>query len=143
MNAIASTHAPAGSAALNAQQSGVMIVAGIVLWYAAAVLLRALSDAQLLGGSTGALVFAATVPGTLPFVLLLRRLGGLGADQVVPGYTLATTAALLCDGVAMTWYPALYGADDTAARLAAGGVIFGGAVGLALAFFVAAQMRRN
>ncbi|WP_225205805.1 hypothetical protein [Novosphingobium huizhouense] len=132
--------APSASV-LSGRQTAAMIVAGIVLWYAAALLLRALSDAHLLGGTTGALVFAAVVPGTLPFVLLLQKLGGLSAEQMVPGYTLATTAALLCDGVAMTWHPGLYGADDTAARLAAGGVIFGGAVGLALAFLVAARMR--
>ena len=132
---------PASSSALTARQSATMTLAGIVLWYAAALLLRGLSDAHLLGGASGALVFALIVPGTLPFVLLLQRLGRLSAEQMVPGYALATTAALLCDGVAMTWHPTLYGADDLAARLAAGAVIFGGAVGLALAFAVAVRMR--
>ena len=128
---------------LTRRQTTVMIIAGVVLWYAAAALLRALSDAQLLGGTSGAIVFAVVVPGTLPFVLLLRTLGRLSSEQMVPGYTLATTAALLCDGIAVTWHPSLYGADETAARLSAGGVIFGGAVGLVLAFLVAARMRQR
>lgn len=135
--------AKASTAALSRTQAATMILAGIVLWYAAGLLLHALNAAQLLGGATGAWVFAAIVPGTLPFVLLLRRLGRLAADQMVTGYTLATTTALLLDGIAMTWHPALYGTSDLAARLAGGGVLFGAGVGLALAFAVAARMRRG
>lgn len=130
-------------ARLSLRQSIVMIVAGLVLWYSAALLLQALSGAGLLGGSTGAIVFALTVPGTLPFVLALRVLAGLSSEQIVPGYTLATGAALVCDGIAVTWHPALYGVGSAAVRLSAGAVLFGGGVGLLLAFGVAAWMRRR
>lgn len=129
------------SAWLSGLQSAIMLMAGIALWFAAARLLHALNAAGILGGGSGIAVFAAVVPGTAPFVLLLQRLGRLGIDQIVPGYALATLAALACDGVAVTWHPALYGETEAAVRLAAGAVLFGAAVGLALAFALAALLR--
>lgn len=127
---------------LSTNQVSILIGAGIVLWFAAALLLQALNAAALLGGVATLVVYALVIPGTLPFVLLLSRLARLAPPQIVPGYTLATLAALLCDGMAVAFWPALYGANDLQVRLAAGAVIWGAAVGLALAFAVArARMR--
>jgi hypothetical protein len=133
---------PASPSHLTARQSTILIAAGIILWFAAALLLQALNTANLLGGTGSMIVYALVIPGTLPFVLLLARIAGLSAPQIVPGYALATLAALFCDGTAVAFWPALYGANDLQVRLAAGAVIWGAAVGLALAFGLARSRTR-
>ncbi|MDF8332346.1 hypothetical protein [Novosphingobium cyanobacteriorum] len=130
-------------ARLSLRQSIVMIVAALALWYSGALLVQALSSAGMLGGSAGVIAFVLTVPGTLPFVLALRTLAGLSSEQVVPGCALTIGTVIVCDGMAVTWHPAFYGVGDTAVRLSAGAVLFGGGVALLLAFGVAAWMRRR
>ncbi len=106
---------------------------GVSLWLAAALLIRLLAPMGVFEGSARVWLYALTIPGTVPFVFLVEKLAGLARTQVALGYSVATAAATLCDGVALAWYPDLYGGAGVSA--AAGAVILWGAgVGLALAF---------
>lgn len=82
-----------------------------------------------------ALVYLIVIPGTFPFVLMLERLAGLARLQVFNGVAVATMAAILLDGVAQAWLPSLYG--DSAELLAGAGaiILWGGGVGVALAWW--------
>lgn len=133
----------ASAHALSLRQIVILTLAGLVVWFAAALLLQALNAHDLLGGSASAVGYALTIPGTLPFVIALERLARLNPAQIVPGYTLATLVAMFCDGAAVAFWPALYGTTDLAVRLAAGAVLWGAAVGLALAFMLALWRQRQ
>ncbi|WP_226017965.1 hypothetical protein [Novosphingobium sp. FKTRR1] len=134
---------PLAAVRLSGQQCLILSVAGIVVWFAAALLLGTLNAHGLLGGTASVIGYALTVPGTLPFVLALERLARLAPAQIVPGYTLATVVAMFCDGSAVAFWPTLYGTDDLQVRLAAGAVLWGAAVGIALAFGVASMRARR
>jgi hypothetical protein len=129
------------STRLSTRQAALMVICGVVLWLAAALLLRWLAAAGALDGPLRMFVYLVTIPGTVPFVLALRRIGKLTADQLVPAYSLATAAALLCDGIAVAWFPALYGTSADHVRLAAAAVLWGAGVGIFLAFAVTPRIR--
>ncbi|MBB6228021.1 hypothetical protein [Polymorphobacter multimanifer] len=118
---------------LSWRQIAILAGIGVALWYAAGLLLHWLAAAGLLQGSTRAAVYALTVPGTLPFVLLAAGLARLAPDQRLTGIAIVTTTALLIDGVVVAWFPGVYG--DTAEKVlaASGAVLWGAGVGLALA----------
>ena len=126
---------------LTARQAALMMICGVVFWLAAALLLRWLAAAGALDGPMRIFVYLITIPGTMPFVLALRRIGKLSAEHLVPAYALATAAALLCDGIAVAWFPTLYGTSSDHVRLAAAAILWGAGVGVLLAFAVASRMR--
>lgn len=123
-----------GGAHLSARQTMISIVVGVVLWFAAALLLRAIGPMGAYEGGTRALVYAATIPGTVPFVYLLRSVAGLGIGQTAPGMALAVMAATLCDGVALAWFPSLYGTGVDLHAGAGAAILWGAGVALALGF---------
>jgi len=69
--------------------------------------------------------------GTVPFVLLARRIGRLAPGQLVPAYALATATALLLDGLAISFARPLYGSDPTGAAAA---ILWGAGMGIMLSF---------
>lgn len=114
---------------LTARQIGILVLFGALLWFGAALLIRALEPLDALRGSNAALFYAALIPGTYPFILLARTLGQLQPGQTVAAVALVSATASLLDGTALMVYPELYGAD----RGGAGAVILWGVgVGLAL-----------
>lgn len=132
------TYSPSGAGGgrflpLNSRQFAVSVALGVVLWFSAALLIRALAPMGVFEGAARIWLYVLVIPGTVPFVFLVEKLAGLGRTQIALGYSVATAAATLCDGVALAWYPDLYGGAGVSA--AAGAVILWGAgVGLALSF---------
>jgi hypothetical protein len=122
-----------GMQTLTSRQTFTMALMGAVLWLAAALLIRALEPLDIFEGSTRVLVYALTIPGTWPFVLLLERLGKLARNQVAMGYAVGTASATLLDGLALAWFPSLYG--NSVAHIAGAGavILWGAGVGLVLA----------
>jgi hypothetical protein len=111
-------------------------VFGAIAWFGAAMLMRAIVPLEFFNGAGVALVYAITIPATVPFVFLLRKTIGLRADQIAIGYTLATTAALLLDGTAFAFFPSLYADDPADALKAAATILWGAGVGQVLAFWM-------
>lgn len=130
-----------GNARLSLQQAMLMVICGVALWLAAALLLRWLAAAGALDGSMRIFVYLLTIPGTVPFVFALRRIGKLSADHLVPAYSLATAAALLCDGIAVAWFPTLYSTNADHVSLAAAAILWGAGVGIFLAFVLAPRIQ--
>ena len=123
-----------GMQPLTSRQNIIMALMGAVLWLAAALLIRALEPLNIFEGGRRVLVYALTIPGTWPFVLLLERLGKLARNQVAMGYAVGTASATLLDGLALAWFPSLYG--SSVAHIAGAGavILWGAGVGLVLAF---------
>ena len=117
------------STGLTPRQTVILIVTGVILWFAAALLLRALEPIGAFRMPGVLVLYAALIPGTWPFILLARRLAGLRTDQTAIGITLVTAAASLCDGNALVWAPGLYGANPAGSGAA---VLWGVGVGLVL-----------
>lgn len=83
-------------------------------------------------GISRILVYIALVPGTVPVVLLAKRAARLDDQHVALGIAVVTAAAIMLDGIALAWFPGLYGSG--AAQTAASGavILWGGAVAIAL-----------
>ena len=119
---------------LTTRQTVIMLALGVVLWFLAALLMRALAPFGWLTPRDAPLLYALVVPGTVPFVLLARRVARLGNQRLLGGVAMATAAATLCDGVALMWYRPLYGSDplDAAAT-----ILWGAGVALVIAALLA------
>lgn len=65
---------------LTSRQLTLLAIGGALLWLLAALLLRWLGPLGLYEGRTRLLAYALIVPGTVPFVPLLRRVCGLPRD---------------------------------------------------------------
>ncbi len=111
--------------ALSSRQIFICISMGVVLWLAAALMLSALSGYGIHEGAGRVYMYAATIPGTAPFVFLIARLAAFAKGQTGTGVAIGVGAAVLLDGLALAWAPGLYGGVQHVAG--AGSVILWGA----------------
>lgn len=123
---------------LSGRQMLAAMAYGVVLWFLAALLCRYLGELGAFKAGAAALVYAVIIPGTLPFVWFARPLLGIAWTQTFEVTTMATMAATLLDGIALTWMRPLYGVDPLGAAAA---ILWGAGVGLALALFVSRRAR--
>lgn len=81
----------------------------ISFWASGVGLIRLISWQELWGGLANAVLFVLSIPTAWLCIVSVRRLAGLAPAQVLTGTALITAVVALLDGVAMTWWPALYG----------------------------------
>ncbi len=112
-----------------------LIIIGAAVWFLAAMFLRLLGPNGIFEGVNRVILYALIVPGTVPFVILTQRLVRLHRSQIATGYTIATTAAMLLDGIALAWFPALYGGNAEMVAGSGAAILWGAGVGLVLAFW--------
>jgi hypothetical protein len=117
---------------LTVRQTAILAALGAILWLVAALLLRALAPMGIYEGWSRVILYAAIVPGTWPFVLLLVRAAGLRRAQALTGVAVALAVATLLDGLALAWTPALYGATADHAAGACAAILWGAGVFLVL-----------
>jgi hypothetical protein len=79
-------------------------------------------------------LFAGGVAFNWPTLWLVERLGGLRRQQIVAGMALGSGVAVMCDGLAITWAPWLYGGISEDLSRAAAWLLWTVGVGLVLAF---------
>ena len=121
-------------AQISRSQYAILAAYGALLWFLAAMLVRVLAPMGALEGSARLLTYALVIPGTIPAILIGLKLTGVSRSNSVAAVTMMTAAAGLLDGIALAWFPALYG-DNVAHVLAGAAVILWGVgVGLALSF---------
>lgn len=77
-----------------------------------------------------------TIPGTVPFVLLSRKLAGLRVSQTAIGMLVVTATALLFDGAAFAFFPSLYANNPGDTTQAAAAILWGAGVALFLGLFM-------
>ncbi|KPF73721.1 hypothetical protein IP88_08660 [alpha proteobacterium AAP81b] len=120
----------------------VAAILGVILWYVAALLLAWLAPMGVLSGSARVWTYLLIFPGTLPFVLLMWRATGVARGQLGLAMAIGTTAAMFCDGVALAWFPGLYGGEANVAAAGAA-ILWGAAVGQVLGMAIAAGSARK
>jgi hypothetical protein len=111
---------PASRLPFNPSQTLILAGFGALLWFE---------------GSLRALLYALIIPGTWPFILVAEKLARLGRDQIALGVAVVTAAAALLDGIALAWFPSLYGADPSLVTASGAAILWGVGVGLVLGFF--------
>jgi hypothetical protein len=121
---------------LTVMQIAILAAYGIVLWFAAAMLVRTIGPMGVLDGGWSILTYALVIPGTVPTILAARPLAKLGGDQTLIGIVIVTATALLLDGIAHAWFPAIYGKDPALIVKGAAAIFWGAGVGLVLALFM-------
>jgi hypothetical protein len=121
---------------LTARQTVILSALGASLFLLAALMLRALADHGIYVGWGRVLLYALVIPGTAPFIFLLKQAAGLAKSQVAVGTAVATAAAILLDGIALAWFPGLYGTNVEHIAGAGAAILWGGGVGLVLGFLM-------
>jgi hypothetical protein len=111
------------------------LVQGAVLWLGFALLLRWLGPMGIYEGGLKAAIYLLAVPLSVPLVLQIEKLAKLRRDQVFAGMAVGTMAAILLDGLALGFFPRLYG--ETVEMWAGAGalILWGGGVGLLLGWW--------
>jgi hypothetical protein len=118
---------------LTAIQIVILAIYGAMLWFAAAMLVRAIGPMGALDGGWRLLSYALVIPGTVPAIIIARPIAKLRADQTIAGISVVTATALLLDGIAHAWFPAIYGTDPALIVKGAAAIFWGAGVGLVLA----------
>jgi hypothetical protein len=121
---------------LTTNQSLILVIYGVVLWFLAAMLVRVLGPMGALDGFWGAITFALVIPGTVPALIVMRKIAKLARPQMIVGTAIVTATALLLDGIAHGWFPALYGSDPRLIIKGAAAIFWGAGVALVLALFM-------
>lgn len=119
---------------LTTRQTILSAIIGVVLWFAAAMLLRALEGSAAFEGGNRAFLYAAVVIGTVPFIPMTRIIAGLPLDKVGTGVALATASAMLLDGIALAWFPGLYGTTVEHIANSGAAILWGAGVAVMLGF---------
>lgn len=113
-------------------QLAILVISGAIFWFIGALICRFGGAMGWFDGTARILLYAALIPGTLPVILIIRRIARLDDQHVALGAAIATAAAIMLDGIALAWFPALYG-PGLAQTAASGAVIlWGGAVAIGL-----------
>jgi hypothetical protein len=120
-----------------------LIALGLALWLFAALLLRLIIPMGALDGSMRLVTYLLVIPGTVPFIWLTPRIAQLNRLQIAPAVAFVTATALLCDGIAVAWYPTLYAADTLGAKLAAAAILWGAGVAIFEGFLLARHLVRD
>ena len=126
---------------LTVTQVGRLVTLSLVLWVAATLYIDLLPGA-LIHPIRGAVGFITTLPVGWLSVLLARYIGKLAPRQLLPGVGLVGALAMMIDGVALRWFPAVYGSEPTVIRLGAAWLLWGYGVSLAIAVWMAAKQER-
>jgi hypothetical protein len=116
-------------------------IMGVILWFFAALLLRYFGPMGAFEGIARIVTYALIIPGTLPFVFLVKKIAGLASDQIAIGYSVATAAAMLCDGIALAWLPGLYGGSSELVAGSGAAILWGAGIGIVLACVVNKQQQ--
>ncbi len=96
----------------------------------------------LFRGVASLLLFALTVPLAWGTIWLVQRIAGLKAAQLPAGIAVASAAALLADGVALSWVPSFYGSDAATLLPAAAWLLWGAGLCLTAAS-IQGRVRRH
>jgi hypothetical protein len=88
----------------------VLVAIGVFFWLLAAMMIRFLGPTVLVPGSLLLPVaFALGLPIAWAFVWAGTFLAGARGAAVLPAMVVMSFTAMLLDGIALTWFPALYG----------------------------------
>jgi hypothetical protein len=87
-----------------------LVILGVIFWFAAAMIIRFFGPIFFASGNAMAvLAFVLTLPIAFAFVWLGLILGGAKGAAALPAIVVMSFVAMLLDGIALTFFPTLYG----------------------------------
>lgn len=113
-------------------QVGLLVLLGAALWALVTFNIRSHPEAALDEAKAVRGLLMAPLGG-LVSVWLCKVVGRLAPEQILPGVAVVGASAMAMDGVALRWFPALYGYDEKVLRLSAADLLWGYGVGFAVA----------
>lgn len=113
-------------------QGVALAIIGAAYWLVAALVVRWTATDWVGNDALTAVVFILIIVATVPALLLGYRLAGISRSRAATGATIMTGAAALLDGVALTWFPALYGSNPVVILGGAAAILWGAGVALVL-----------
>jgi hypothetical protein len=119
-----------------------LIAFATVVWFLAALFIRFVGPSGVFGGIKGGLLYLATIPATIPLNARTRKIVGLSKVDTLTAVAVTSATATMLDGVAMTWFPALYGGDPAIVKGGAAWLLWAIGVGLALALVTTIRSER-
>lgn len=131
MDAVTETRLP-----ISQKQFVLSIVVGAVLWFVAALMLQVMGPMGIYEGPSRFILYALIIPGTVPFLLVGFRIAGLAGHQRFVGVSVMLMAAMLLDGIALAWFPALYGGTPALVAGAGGTILWGAGVAALLGYLM-------
>lgn len=128
------------STALTTGQVVLLLLFGLVFWFAVAVLIRVLEPMGAFGNPAaliGLFVFGALLG--WPSVMVARIIGRLRPEQLFAGSVCALLPALLADALALTYVPGLYSATGAESFEAPAQILWGAGWVIIAAFHLAGR----
>ncbi|RIJ18112.1 hypothetical protein D1227_01620 [Henriciella mobilis] len=123
-------------AGLTRAQIGRLAAIGVIVWFLGALALRFLAPLGIYDGLGRVVLYVLMIPALFPVIYFLPQLAGISRNKIALGTSFATAAAVMMDGLALAWFPVLYG-DTTAHHAGAGAaILWGGGAGIFLAFLL-------
>jgi hypothetical protein len=113
-----------------------MVALGIFFWFVAAMAIRFLGSSVFVAGSIILPVtfFVLSPPIAWAFVWAAKIMGGIQGQAIFPAAVILSSIAMFCDGVAITFFPALYGLPSTSLVMAGAWLLWGVALIQTIAF---------
>jgi hypothetical protein len=118
-------------AGLTFERTARLVAFAAFVWFCAAMFIRFAGPVGVFHSISGVLLYAATIPATIPLNERARKLAGLPRDLMVSVIAVTTATATMLDGVAMSCFPELYGGVPS--TIQAGAVWLLWAIGVASA----------
>ena len=115
-----------------------IVLLSLTLWGLATAYIHLWPDA-FTDPVLGAAGFVAALPMAWLSVWLVRRIAG---DRLLPAVSLVGAIAMMLDGLALRFWPGVYGTDATLLQLGAAWLLWGYGVSLAMALLWSAMMER-
>lgn len=134
-NAVEGRHAVTShSSSLTSGQIITATIIGLILWFAAAMTVRLGGPAGFFGPTGSLLLFAVGIPISWGSVFLTRRIARLQPGQTLPAIAIGLIAATFADGIVLTWFRDLYGADPAVVGYGAAWILWGVGLFLLIAY---------
>lgn len=119
----------------------ILLVIGAILWFLAAQLLHWLGPMGVYDGGARFAMYALTVPGTVPFLIIAFKLANVERSERMLACAIMLWSATLIDGVVLAWFPWIYGDTPELVAGAGGTVLWGVGVVFTIGFFLNATTK--
>lgn len=126
---------------LSTGQCYLLLAIGVLFWFGGAMAVRFLTPLGFFGPTASVLAFVVAAPVSWLGVVIACKAARLRHDQVLPGIAVGAASATFCDGIALTWFRWLYGADPEQVLYGAAWILWGIFTFFAAAIFEANRQR--
>lgn len=129
---------------MEASKQLLLVVLGVVFWFAAAMFIRATGPAIFSENNPNLIImFVLTFPISYAFILVSQKVGKLQKPEISEAVVIMTITATFLDGVALTWFRQLYAHTFDVALYGAAWILWGVGAGLFLGHLMTNRNRKS